>query len=426
VPEERFDRQRRIPGWNQRVLEEARVAVVGDEDLLASLYVLSASALGLRNLVVVAPRLDPRLREIAGKLEPAPVIRFLEGFYTHPFVGDVFDGCGVIVDLSRYGLANKLLLEKGFRDGIPVVRGFCYERGDEQGLKVFTYIRGREWEDLRHLVSEANLPRGHFDDGALDIVAAGLALEETKNVLMGRRTSEETITYRRPRLKARGHVSKVCVVGAGALGNFAGLGLLYSGFRDVTFLDPDAADVTNLNRQVFLAGGVGLNKAEALAATLSGMFGAEVRGLGIRFGRDTDISGYDVVFDCVDNFETKIVLSETCRDWGRMLVSGGTGVEAGQVLVYDPGRPMETPAEALGLHEIVGEREIAARRREEASCVRSPDPSVIMTNQIVAGLMVDSLRMALSGREAGNVFYDASSDRRFSDRPGPQAASPPG
>ena len=171
-------------------------------------------------------------------------------------------------------------------------------------------------------------------------------------------------------------------------------------------------EVANLNRQVLLADSVGLNKAEALAGTLNGMFGTEVRGIGARFERDTDISGYDIVFDCVDNFETKIVLSERCREQRKALVSGGTGVEAGQVVVYDPMRHNETPAEALGLYEIVGDRS-KAPPADRTSCAYAPEPSVIMTNQIIAGLMVDSLRRLVDGQDAVGVFYDASSDTRF-------------
>ncbi len=413
VPEARLDRQLRIRGWNQRALAKARLAIVGDEDLLASLYVLSAAALGLRHLLVIAPRLDPRLRRIAERLEPGLALRFLEGFLPHPVLGDLLDGCDAIVDLSRYGLANKLLLETGYRNRTPVIRAFCYEQEEEQGVKGFTYLRGREWEELREIVSGSNLPRPHFDDGVLDIIAAGIALEETKNVLMGRRTSEELISYRRPVLEENGSIPGVCVVGAGALGNFVGFGLACAGCANVAFLDPDTVDVTNLNRQVFLAGSVGSNKAEALAAELNRLFGTEYRGQGASFGEDTDLAEYEVVFDCTDNFETKVAISERCRESSRILISGGTGVESGQAIVYVPGRSAETPADTLGLHGIVRDRGIAADRRKETSCVRAPDPSVIMTNQIVAGLMVDSMRMVLAGRDAPNLFYDSGSDRKF-------------
>jgi hypothetical protein len=42
-----------------------------------------------------------------------------------------------------------------------------------------------------------------------------------------------------------------------------------------------------------------------------------------------------------------------------------------------------------------------------------PDPSVIMTNQIVAGLMVDAYRVFLNGNSPANIFYNAESDRKI-------------
>ncbi len=179
----RLDRQLRIEGWNQPALDQAKIGVVGDNDLLASLFMLSASALGINNLVVVAPVLDRLLVEIAEKVNPLFTLTHIEGFYTHPVLDDLFKGCNLIVDLSHYGLANKLLLEKGFRERLPIVRGFCYQQNGVQGLNVFTYIRGREWQELEQIVCPNNLPDGHFDDGVLDTIIAGIVLEEAKNIL---------------------------------------------------------------------------------------------------------------------------------------------------------------------------------------------------------------------------------------------------
>ncbi|HSQ83729.1 MAG TPA: hypothetical protein VLM43_03295, partial [Desulfobacterales bacterium] len=130
----RLDRQLRIEGWNQQVLENAKIGVVGDNDLLASLYIMSTSALGINNIVVVAPCLNDMLIEIAKKINLHFTLTCVEGFYTHPSMAELFNGCNLIVDLSHYGLANKLLMEKGFRDRIPIIRGFCYEKNGEQGL----------------------------------------------------------------------------------------------------------------------------------------------------------------------------------------------------------------------------------------------------------------------------------------------------
>lgn len=413
MAEARLDRQVRIPGWEQEALEKGRIAIFGDDDLLGSLYVLSAAALGLNNIILIAPRWDKRLLETAQRVNPRLRLAVIEGYYAHPVLDEIFWPCTAIVDLTHYALANKLLLERGFRSDVPVIRGFCYRQNGEEGFKVFVYRRGREWQDLREMVSPTNLPGNHFDDGVLDIVATGVALEETKNVVMGHKASECVIGYRRPKLMARGREARVCVVGAGALGNFVGLGLAFAGVRSITVFDPDVVDVTNLNRQVFLAEGVGRAKAEVLCERLQTLFGEQADARIGYFRRSTCLSGYDAVFDCVDNFETRIVLSEKCRDEGKVLISGGTGAEAGQVVVYDPAWRTGTPAEVLGLYELVDRRRIDGYERESAACAYRPEPSVIMVNQIIAGLMVDAWRRVVSGQAARSIFYDSRSDRRL-------------
>ena len=408
----RLDRQLRIAGWNQPALDRAKVGVVGDRDQLASLFVLSASALGINKLVAVAPELNKVLVEIAGKVNPVLDLTHIEGFYTHPAMDDLFKGCNLIVDLSHYGLANKLLLEKGFRERLPIVRGAGYRRDGVQGLNVFTYIRGREWQELHQLVCPNSLPAGHFDDAVYDMIIAGIALEEVKNLLMQQKISGALISYERS-VGAHDNQSKILVIGSGALGTFVGLGLAYSGFKHCTFMDPDVVEVTNLNRQVLLYDAIGQSKAETLSGRLNDLFGMRSSAEVGYFRRDTDLSPYDAVFDCVDNFETRIVLSEQCKDHRKVLISGGTSADAGQAVVYDPLKNGATPAELLGLYAIVNTRTVETPLRERASCTYQADPSVVMTNQITAGFMVDSYRMLLAGQEVKNIFYDSTSSERI-------------
>jgi len=409
----RLDRQLRIEGWNQQVLENAKVGVVGDNDLLASLYLMSASALGINNMVVLAPVLDFKLVEIAKKLNPLFTLTHVEGFYTHPVMAELFKACDLIVDLSHYGLANKMLIEKGYRDKIPIIRGFCYEHNGEQGLKVFTYVRGREWQELQELISPSHFPNGHFDDGVLDTIITGITLDETKNILMGFGVSDKLISYTKAKKTTVLSRPKILVVGSGALGNFVGVGLAYSGFRHITFMDPDVIEMTNLNRQVLFYNAIGRSKAETLAERLNSIFNTAGKAQVSYFDKDTDITAYDVVFDCVDNFESRIVLSETCKVQGKILISGGTRVDAGQIVIYNPMKNGVTPSELLGLYDIVKERSPETYRRERAACIYQPDPSVIMTNQITAGFMVDTYRMLLDGQDPGNIFYDSNNKERF-------------
>jgi molybdopterin/thiamine biosynthesis adenylyltransferase len=200
-------------------------------------------------------------------------------------------------------------------------------------------------------------------------------------------------------------------VGAGALGNFVALGLAALGFMNLTCIDPDPVEVTNLNRQILFWDAVGQPKAEALAGRVAEWFGITPRARTGYVTRETDLSEYAVIFDCTDNFPSRIVLSEECRDHGIILISGGTGVEAGQVVVFDPARGGPTPAELLGLYDLVGRQDVDVRERERASCVYAPEPAVIMTNQVIGGLMVDAFRRLLAGEVTPNLFYDARGEK---------------
>jgi len=409
----RLDRQLRIEGWNQPALDNAKIGVVGDDDLLASLYVMSASALGINHIVILTPSLDPLLVETAKKLNPRFTLTHLEGFYTHPVIDELFKGCRLIVDLSHYGLANKLLLEKGSRENIPIIRGFCYEKNGDQGFKVFSYLRGREWQELEQIISSSHLPNGHFDDGVLDTIITGIVLEETKNLLMDQDVSDDLISYARKQLNTPNDQQNILVVGSGALGIFVGLGLAYSKIQNITFMDPDVIDITNLNRQVLFYDAIGSDKAEILSERLNNLFNMDNKAQITYFNKETDITSYGAVFDCVDNFESRLVLSEKCKEQGKILISGGTSAEAGQVVIFDPIQNGATPAELLGLYDILEKRNPETYQRERAACIYQPDPSVIMTNQITAGFMVDSYRMLLDGQKPGNIFYDSSNNKRF-------------
>jgi molybdopterin/thiamine biosynthesis adenylyltransferase len=386
---------------------------VGDDDLLASMYIMSASALGINDIIVIAPSLDDRMIEIAKKLNLHFTLTFVEGFCAHPVMTELFKGCNLIVDLSHYGLANKLLIEKGLRDKIPIARGFCCEKNGKQGFKVFSYLKGREWQELEEIISTHNFPNHHFDDGVLDIIISGIVLEETKNLLMNQDVSDDLISYDRIKIKISNDQPKILIIGSGALGIFVGLGLAFSGFRKLTFMDPDTVEVTNLNRQVLFYNSIGESKSNTLSKKLNMLFGIETNAKVAYFDRNSDIEFYDAVFDCTDNFETRIVLSETCKDKGKVLISGGTSPNAGQVVIYNPNDDGTTPAELLGMYDIVAKRHPETYQRERAACIYQPDPSVIMTNQIAAGFMVDSYRMLIDGQKPENVFYDSTSNTKF-------------
>jgi hypothetical protein len=284
----------------------------------------------------------------------------------------------------------------------------------EGGFKIFVYVKGREWLELAEVVSGVNLPgRPAASDAVLDIIAAGIILEESKKILLGEVSATEMIRFQRPGWPPPELQPAIGIVGAGALGNFVGLGLALAGFKILTFIDPDDIEVTNLNRQVFFAGAVGAGKAETLATRLNQWFGTKALGVKDYFRQGTDIQEFDIIFDCVDNFASRAALSDACAAAGKMLVSGGSDVSAGQVVVYHPDMQSQTPADLLGLNDILAGRPAAGPERNRAACVYRPDPAVIMTNQIIGGFMVEAGRKVLAGHEASPLFYDAGAEERF-------------
>lgn len=425
IPEARLDRQLRIPGWNQEALAQARVGVLGDDPWLTGIFTASAAALGIQGLQVVAPALDPRLLEAARGLQPGLKLAFFPGYFSHFLLEDLFSHCQVLVDLSHHALASKLLLNLAHQGRLPLVRTWLFQENGCSGLRLFPYLPGREWAELQEVVAPRQLPLLHRGDPVLALVGAGLALEVTKRVLFGESVTPELITYVRPQpfgtdLEPNQRYlpphrdwaapqPAIAVVGAGALGNFVGLGLAAAGFTRLTFLDPDPVEVTNLNRQILFWDAVGQPKAEALARRLRDWFGLNADYELILVNRAQDLSSFAVVFDCTDNFESRIVLSEKCRAGGQLLISGGTGVTAGQVVVYRPDQDDLTPAELLGLYDIVGQRQETGRAKDRASCVYVPEPAIIMTNQIIGGLMVDLFLRVRAGEQPQNIFYDAQS-----------------
>ena len=492
-------------GGTRSMLARARVGVAGDDPWLTGLVVASAAALGINRLSVVAPAVDPRLIIAARGLNPDLDLAFFPGFLSHPLLLDLLTGCDVLIDLGHYGLTTKLLLGLAQRQGLPLVRGYDFEEDGAAGVRLFTYLRGREWRELLAVLPRDQIPARHRGDPVLAMIVAGLVLEETKKLLLGEEVTTEVVSYaraglvsagtsgserplakpmtRRPPLtpalspRQRGergmlmgaprsqsghesyqasevgsesravfgnlnnpssqpscglgggcggqragtsgpwpspHNNQLCpiaIVGAGALGNFVGLGLAALGCTRLTFLDPDRVEVTNLNRQILFWDRVGEPKAAVLAERIAGWFGAGPKAKTAYVTRKTDLSRYAAVFDCTDNFESRIVLSEKCKDRGLMLISGGTNATAGQAVFYDPARGGPTPAELLGLYDLVGRRDVDVQQRARASCVYAPEPAVIMTNQIVAGLMVDGFRRLLAGEAPVNRFYDARAAR---------------
>lgn len=137
------------------------------------------------------------------------------------------------------------------------------------------------------------------------------------------------------RLKA----AHVLIVGAGGLGAPASLYLAAAGVGQITLVDPDEADLSNLQRQViYRPSDLGAPKVEAAAAQLSAL-NPHVQINPVRLALDSAnagdlVAGADLVLDGTDDFATRFAVNAACVANGKPLVSGAIGRWTGQVGVF--------------------------------------------------------------------------------------------
>ncbi len=137
------------------------------------------------------------------------------------------------------------------------------------------------------------------------------------------------------RLKA----SRVLLVGAGGLGSPAALYLAAAGVGTLGIVDPDAVDVTNLQRQILHGtAGLGAPKVDSARARLHDVnphVTVETGAVRLTSANALEIvAAYDVVVDGSDNFPTRYLVNDACVLAGRPNVYGSVYRWEGQLSVF--------------------------------------------------------------------------------------------
>ena len=126
------------------------------------------------------------------------------------------------------------------------------------------------------------------------------------------------------RLKKAGAV----VLGAGGLGSSVAVNLVYAGIGYIRLVDSDPVELSNLNRQ-FLHWESDIGKEKVLSA------GEKLHEMNSRVHVETHVLRFskknaegllrdmDVAIDCLDNFEARYLLNETCMRMGVPFIHGG-------------------------------------------------------------------------------------------------------
>ena len=131
------------------------------------------------------------------------------------------------------------------------------------------------------------------------------------------------------------------IIGAGGLGSPVALYLGSAGVGEITVIDDDTVDMTNLQRQIaHTSDRVGLPKVESIRVAISAI-NAHIKVNTIQARADAAlldslVAQADVVLDCCDNFTTRHAINAACVKHKKPLVSGAAIRFDGQVCVYDP------------------------------------------------------------------------------------------
>lgn len=140
------------------------------------------------------------------------------------------------------------------------------------------------------------------------------------------------------------------VIGLGGLGTNVAVHLAGAGIGEMYLCDFDTVGETNLNRQfMYTADDIGKDKAQTLKRRLSS-YAPECNIIAVnkkvccvselQFSEKCDI-----IFSCVDNNESRIILEEFCRENNIPLIHGGIDGFYGVAYLYVPSASL-TPSEA--------------------------------------------------------------------------------
>lgn len=137
--------------------------------------------------------------------------------------------------------------------------------------------------------------------------------------------------------------AKIALLGAGGLGAPAALYLAAAGVGQLTLIDDDRVERSNLHRQVIHADArVGMAKTESARLTLAALnprVRIETREERLRADNvERLLSGHDLVIDGADNFPARYLVAAATQRLGLPMVYGAVERFTGQVSVFDPRR----------------------------------------------------------------------------------------
>lgn len=203
--------------------------------------------------------------------------------------------------------------------------------------------------------------------------------------------------------------TRILIVGVGGLGVPALWALVRDGAREVTLVDPDPVELSNLARQViFGVEDIGTPKVDAAARWLSINFPAchvVTHPLALDESNAADlISGHAFVIDATDSPAAKFLINDSCLATRTPFVYGGVLAMTGQAMTIVPG---QTACLRCIFENPPGEDEVASCR--EAGIVGPVAGAIGMVQAAEAMRALRAQTLELAGKI---LTYDATRPAR--------------
>jgi len=231
------------------------------------------------------------------------------------------------------------------------------------------------------------------------------------------------------------HELSVAVVGVGGLGSMAAVQLARLGVHDLTLVDPDMVERSNLPRLSGASeGDIGRAKVDVVhQAVFEANPDTEVTAVASRVQDAVDVlEDVDVILGCVDRMSARVFLNEYAVKHLRLYIDGGSRIDVdggtveamdGYVQVVAPGAsacfdclgrssPEILRRELLSDDEL--EQEVQRGYIDEQELV--PEPAVVYLNGVAASLLVSQVAKVATGYVGPSEFirFDALQDETSS------------
>lgn len=121
--------------------------------------------------------------------------------------------------------------------------------------------------------------------------------------------------------------AKIIVFGVGGVGSFVVESLVRSGIGNISIVDFDVVDVTNINRQILaLHSTIGKKKVDVMKERIQDINpNAIINTYDTFISNETidmfDLSDYDYAIDCIDNVTGKLLIIEKCINSNTKIIS---------------------------------------------------------------------------------------------------------